>query len=291
MRIAVFSDIHSNYIALQACLDLVDSLDVDCLFYLGDYVSDFPYPQRVTEIMKRYDTKYKSYYIKGNREEYFIDYHDRQDKHWEYGTRYGSLLYTYENLSQDDITKFRGMDIVQVVEFEDCDSITLCHGSPFEARGIMKPYLSDAKDNTNEILEKINTKYLVCGHTHQQFRYNYKDKVMINPGSVGVQCNGQINAQFALLEWNVHSKKWKCEFVSVPYDIQRVDKDFYESGLVEKANLWAKSMIKLMNTGVNYPMQQIILAEKLYKKSHNYQHNVPAPEEFWKQAAEDLGII
>ncbi len=42
MKIAVMSDIHGNYIALQRCLAHALEQNVDAYIFLGDYLGEFP---------------------------------------------------------------------------------------------------------------------------------------------------------------------------------------------------------------------------------------------------------
>ena len=56
MKIAVMSDIHGNYIALQRCLAHALEQNVDAYIFLGDYLGEFPYPQRTLEIL--YEQEY-----------------------------------------------------------------------------------------------------------------------------------------------------------------------------------------------------------------------------------------
>ena len=44
MKVAVLSDIHGNYVALQKCLEHAGEQKVDAYFFLGDYLGEFPYP-------------------------------------------------------------------------------------------------------------------------------------------------------------------------------------------------------------------------------------------------------
>ena len=40
MKIAVLSDVHGNYIALQKCIDYVLFKGVDAFIFLGEYVGE-----------------------------------------------------------------------------------------------------------------------------------------------------------------------------------------------------------------------------------------------------------
>ncbi len=50
MKIAVLSDIHSNYYAFQACVSHALTMKVDGFLFLGDYVSDCAYPQKTMKL-------------------------------------------------------------------------------------------------------------------------------------------------------------------------------------------------------------------------------------------------
>ena len=58
MKIAVISDIHGNYKAYEACMEYLDKYPVDMLFFLGDYITDSPYPQKLLSMF--YETLKKS---------------------------------------------------------------------------------------------------------------------------------------------------------------------------------------------------------------------------------------
>jgi predicted phosphodiesterase len=53
MKIAIIADIHSNYAALEACLESVRHEKADGIVFLGDYVSDCPYPQKTLASVRK----------------------------------------------------------------------------------------------------------------------------------------------------------------------------------------------------------------------------------------------
>jgi Icc-related predicted phosphoesterase len=53
MRIAVFSDIHGNLPALEAVLADIHRQSVDAVYCLGDLVGYAPFPNEVTERIRR----------------------------------------------------------------------------------------------------------------------------------------------------------------------------------------------------------------------------------------------
>ena len=106
MDIAVFSDIHSNHSALQACFDYAVGKGITNFILLGDYVSDCPNPQKTMQliyVMKQY---FNCWMIRGNREDYFLNYRKNGLNNWHRGSASGSLLYTYQNLTDRDFNLF-----------------------------------------------------------------------------------------------------------------------------------------------------------------------------------------
>ena len=65
MRIAVLSDIHGNYVALQKCIDYALATDIKIFIFLGDYVGELAFPQKTMEILYSLQQKYTCYFIKG----------------------------------------------------------------------------------------------------------------------------------------------------------------------------------------------------------------------------------
>ena len=43
MKLGIISDIHSNVIALKACIEYMEAVSCDEYLFLGDYVSDTSY--------------------------------------------------------------------------------------------------------------------------------------------------------------------------------------------------------------------------------------------------------
>ena len=287
MRLAVLSDIHSNNVALEVCIEYINHNRIDGVILLGDYVSDCPNPQCTLAHIKDLKEKYQTWSIRGNREEYFVDYHDKIITGWKYSSYKGSLLYTYELLTEEDIEGFRDLPHSMIIEIPGTDPITIAHGSPDSAREL----LDIDKENTKDWLRKISTNYILCGHTHRQVVYSYKDKLLINPGSVGVAIGAKATAHFAILEWNETSNLWDYELKAIPYNLERLHKLFDESDLIHKAYIWPKCILKSVETGINYGPICAKNAYDLAIAKHEVIYDRIVPEIYWEQAAIDLQII
>jgi putative phosphoesterase len=285
MKVAVLSDIHSNHLALEACLRYIEKQGIKKLILLGDYVSDCPNPQTTLKLLSKIRKNYEVWCIRGNREEYFIRHAEGYPDGWVYEANTGNLLYTYENLLSEDIRWFESLSNTGVVEIENTEPILLAHGSLTNSREL----LYEEAQNTKEVLEGISYKYMLCGHTHRQFSYEYKGKIIINPGSVGVPIGCKKSAHMAVLEWV--KDKWEFEFQTIEYDYQQLVREFEESEMKEKANLWMRCILRSIKEGVNYAP---ICVKKAYDIASGEMEDVDwnhIPPRYWNEAAKELGII
>lgn len=253
MKIALLSDIHGNYVALKECLNYIENNNFDMLIFLGDYIMDCPYPQKTLALLKEVSLKYKTHFIRGNKEEYMLDY-EKNIQNWTYNSQTGNFLYNFENLTKENLEFFSKMPISDKIEIAGTKPFVICHGSLNKTRGQLKA----DDDDTNKVLENIDCDYLFCGHTHEAFTYNYKGKILVNCGSVGMPNNNQTKSQFVEIEFI--NDDWQINLVSVDYNIDKIVEAFAESGVYEKYHYWAKSCVKCLKTGIDYPLFALIRA-------------------------------
>lgn len=117
LNIAVLSDIHSNYVALRECMDYAIHTGIDTFIFLGDYLGDLAYPSKTMDILHSVREKYTCYFIRGNKEDYWINY-EKESKGWsEYSSTTGCLYYTYHNLTHKDLEFFKSLPIKEELEF------------------------------------------------------------------------------------------------------------------------------------------------------------------------------
>lgn len=65
MDLAVLSDIHGNYIALEKCVEYALSRGVKTFAFLGDYVGELAYPEKTMKMIFEMAEKYNCYFIRG----------------------------------------------------------------------------------------------------------------------------------------------------------------------------------------------------------------------------------
>lgn len=246
MKLALLGDIHSNDWALKVCLEYCSEEGVEGYIFLGDYVSDCPEPQntllQIYDIRKRYPT----WCIRGNREDYQLNYHHGKVTGWKNNSNSGSLLYTYEQLTEQDLKFFQCCPASRRISIDDMPEFIICHGSPENTSELLHFNSSLSK----RYLREIDTELLVCAHTHVQGIYEAYGRRLINPGSVGLAMLQAGMAQFAVL----HSirRQWVPEFITLEYDVENYIKQYKKSELSLRAKTFAKVIQGELLTGKNY---------------------------------------
>lgn len=260
MDIAVLSDIHSNYIALRKCVDYALNNGVTNFLFLGDYVSDCPFPQRTMQMLYELAEKYNSWFIRGNREEYMIDYRANGERGWITGSSSGCLLYTYENLTKRDLDFFEKLPNHAKMELPELPAFCYCHGSMNSSREL----LFKNSENAKNALETIDTNILICGHTHVQGTYEYCGKKIINPGSVGVPWYYNGNTQFTIIHGT--ENEWKEEYIQLEYEKEIVLQEYATSGLNIIAPMWVVLTKEVLKTGKDATTKALVRAMELCEK-------------------------
>jgi len=279
MKIAVISDIHGNYKAYEACMEYLEKHPVDMLFFLGDYITDSPFPQRLLTMFYETLKERRCCYVRGNREEYILG-NKKNEKGWKKSSGTGVLLYTAEHLKAEDIDFFEHCETVLHPALTEIAPVTLCHGIPEDVRG----NIGEHPELLEEALRQAGTGWLFGGHSHKQEIRQGRAGIYLNPGSLGIAIDGVgKRAQFAIVETD--GRTYRHEFISIPYDIEGLLKDFEDSGIEEYGKVQVRSVKKTLLTGVNYFFHCVSLAIEISGMSPER-----IPEKVWERAAEKLGI-
>lgn len=207
---------------------------------------------------------------------------------WRENSASGSLLFTYHRLTEKDLDFFEKLPITFRYEKEGYPAIICCHGSPINSRELLQL----GSDVTKKWLQKIDTDYMICAHTHFQGAYEYQGKFYFNAGSVGIAIGDQGYAQCMLLESVSQdgSTIWKPTFLKLPYDVSQVVKEIMESGLLEAAPWFVNSNLQTLLTGTNYSAEMVRLANALAKEAGETSVWSDVKEIYFEIAARKLGI-
>lgn len=285
MRIAVLSDIHGNYVALKACLDVALAKGIDTFAFLGDYVAEFPYPQRTLEILYEMRKRYTCYFIRGNKEDYWLARKEDKDCVWKNGNHtVGAMHYTYDNQTEKDLAFYRSMPICEKITMQGAADLVICHGSPESNTQKLQ------RDNpdTLQYLEKSPYEYIIYGHIHRQGIVEHDGTKAINPGAVGVPAGSFGKTQFMILHQD--GRDWREEFFSLDYDRERVLKEIKESGLEEITPYWTRVTKKLVTDGSVTHGRVLTKAMELCEKENCNSFWYDIPDRFWEEALRFYGV-
>lgn len=283
-KIAVIGDIHSNHIALEKCINHALQNKVDEFLFLGDYISDCPYPQKTMHIIYEMDRDYNCRFIRGNREEYMLNHRKNPQERWTYSSASGNLLYTYENLTDKDLDFYETLEIQGIFRQEGYPAFRYCHGSLTRSNEL----LISENENLSKIMADLDVDLLISSHTHTQETLEVGGKRLIHPGSVGIPWYYEGKTQYMILHGT--SQGWEEEFFQLKYDVKALEKEFQTSGIMEKAFCWSKLNLHALATGDDYTTPCLKLAMELCRESEGSVTWPDIPEKYWQQAMERFGI-
>lgn len=286
MDFAILSDIHSNYIALKKCVENALDRGIDHFIFLGDYVADLPYAQETMEYIHKMRSEYACIFIKGNKEDYWLNYRAGRESGWHAeNSTTGNLWYSYHKLSRTDMDFFEGLEIAQEVAVDGMEPFTICHGTP-ECAG---ENMYTDMHRIREVMMKDRNRLIICGHVHWPMKIEYKGRVLLNAGSVGVPYfQGGNLTQFMILHGS--SGTWKEEFVDISYDAEEVIAHIYRSGMYKCAPYWCKVSEYILRHGSADICPATVLNRTMElcrtEEGACDWHNIP--EKYWKKAYEEL---
>ncbi|MBI4317589.1 MAG: metallophosphoesterase family protein [Chloroflexi bacterium] len=226
MRIALFSDVHSNLPALEAVLRDIKTRGADGVYCLGDLVGYAPFPNEVIDVIRRegiptilgnYDDG-----VGFDRDECGCAYRKPEEK------RLGeiSFQWTKAHVTPENKGFLRGLHGELRLEV-DGKRILLVHGSP---RRINEYLFEDRPlSSFRRLAASAQADVVVYGHTHRPYVKTADGVLFVNVGSTGKPKDGDPRACYALLE--VQAGKVDVNFQRVPYDLTAVASAIRKSGL------------------------------------------------------------
>jgi putative phosphoesterase len=175
-------DIHGNLPALEAVL--ADAGDVDEFLLGGDYATAGAWPRETVERLKELDS---ATWIRGNADRWLVERHDAPEPIDAIAARTAELL-------GDELVA----DLAELPEMTEIGDTLYCHASP---RSDMESFGAEPGPLDTELLEGVQAKRVVFGHTHVQFQRSGSSGIeLLNPGSVGMPWDGDHRAAYAVID-------------------------------------------------------------------------------------------
>lgn len=273
MKVAVLSDIHSNYHAFRACYEDALKCGAESFVILGDYVSDLAEPQRTLDLVYEIQSRYPTFCLLGNRERYMLECEEGIST-FTRGSKSGSLLFTYDHLRKKDFDFFKGLKISDTIEIEGV-RMEIAHASMDNDRC----YFDGKNRRGVEILSQMKCNYMLTGHSHKQYIRRNGAKTIINPGSVGIPQGGSRWPKYAMLE--IVSGDVSCDLREVRYDLGEAIHAQFANGLVDYANCWAIGVLYDIITGRECVLELL---------SRVREADGVCDETVWRSEAAELGM-
>ena len=246
MKIALFSDIHANLPALEACFENIEKRQPDQIFCLGDLVGYNIWPNEVIRFIRQrgiptiagnYD-----FGIGRSSDDCGCAYKTEEEK----ANGAVSIAYTNQIVQAAERQYLRGLPKHIRIELEmqsgEPISLLLVHGSPRK----INEYLFEDREAASmlRILEGAQADILCFGHTHKPYHRVLNSgtdskpyfRHAINIGSVGKPKDGDSRGGYVLLELDDKSrlgneKSIRVEFVRFEYDVEKAARAVAESPL------------------------------------------------------------
>lgn len=170
MKIALFSDIHANLPALQACLEDIDARQPDPIYCLGDLVGYNIWPNEVINIIRKrgIPTIAGNYDFGIGRASNDCGCAYKTDEEKNMGKV--SIALTNELVKDAERSYLRTLPAHIRLEFQlnnDKLNLLLVHGSPRR----INEYLFEDRDEKSmlRIMEQADADIMCFGHTHKPY--------------------------------------------------------------------------------------------------------------------------
>ncbi len=182
MKVAIFSDIHGNFQALEAVLNDIKSQNCEKILCLGDLAMAGPEPQKVIDFIKE-QTQWEI--IQGNTDKFISDFEPSlidfmKDK---FPVMANALLDDVKILDENSKEYLRNLPPQKELEIEGVN-VLMVHGSPRRNNEDILPDMPIKE--IEEIIKDTKADLIFCGHTHVPCGYQTSTKqTVVNVGSVG----------------------------------------------------------------------------------------------------------
>jgi len=207
LRIAVFSDVHGNYINLLSFFESTERLDIDKYICLGDLCNYYPDSEKVIDLIQQKQITC----LLGNHDEFYIK-EKKLSKEKKKSYNFSKTLLK----SETHISFLRSLPFTYHLTEND-KSIIFCHASP-------KDFLYTPIYPNSDLNLYKNEKYDIffIGHTHRQFIKSFSGKIFCNVGSIGSPRDNGSLMSFAVIDTfdnniKLYRKKIDCDSIIKTY--------------------------------------------------------------------------
>ena len=232
MRLAILSDIHGNYHALQAVLDDLESVgEVDRIWNLGDYMAFGPHPAECVQAM--YDLQQERgdetvQMIPGNTDRYVLtgerpsgraarDDEGFNKRQQSFAARDAIFNWTLAQLNREQYEFIAKMRNELRLRVDGYGPVYGFHAVPGDDEGMQLKPGSDDGEARDALLDRQG-RLAFTGHTHLQMNRDLGNWQVVNPGSIGLSFTDAKFAEWALVTIDGDNVEVDLRCVSYDYE-------------------------------------------------------------------------
>jgi len=179
--LALIYDVHGNLPALEAVLENAQEAGVERYLLGGDYTLFGAWPRETVARLRDLDADW----VRGNGERWTATPEDTPEQ-------VRPAIAACRDLLGETLVA----ELAELPETLARGDTLYCHGSP---RSDVESFLPQPAEGDAELLEGVEAKRLVFGHTHLPFARSAEGIELVNPGSVGMPFDGDTRAAYGLV--------------------------------------------------------------------------------------------
>ena len=198
MKVAVLSDIHGNFQALESVMEDVKANNCEQVFCLGDLAMAGPQPRMVIDYVRKQNNWTV---IQGNTDKMIADFSPEilQNVKNNFPVMANALADDIIFIEEDKKDYLRNLPAQKELTLEGV-KLLLVHGSPRRNNEDILPDMP--LKIIEEMLEGTNSDLIFCGHTHVPAGYQTnKKQTVVNVGSAGRPMTDEPKACYVIADF------------------------------------------------------------------------------------------
>jgi len=222
MKIAFFSDIHSNFPALCGAFASAERHKVSKIFCAGDVVGIGPHPIEVVRLLKERNVQT----IRGNLDRKIVNLIKKEKglKKLLKNKKKASLAWTALQMGEEEKSWLLNLPPEINIQIEGV-SFLIVHGSLLSDADYIYPSITSI--GLSSKMKDKKTDVLVCGHSHIPFIKVVNNIRVINCGSVGKPIDGDPRGSYILVDIS-KSIPFHSEIIRFNYNTDNLVRDLEE---------------------------------------------------------------
>jgi predicted phosphodiesterase len=231
MKIAVLSDIHGNWPALEATAADVDAWQPDLVLVNGDVVNDGPSNPACWQYVAERQRRDGWIVLRGNHEEYVAAWRDPATPRA--GPAYDLIRlsrWTYEQMG-GQVDELAALPERWETTATDGSRLAAMHGTLLGNRAGIYPFTPDEEARRRVV---PGSAVFLTAHTHVPHVRTLDGTLVVNTGSVGIPGDGDGRAAYGRLTWT-RAGGWQAAIARVAYDRAAAERGYFTSGFMNEA--------------------------------------------------------